>query len=301
MIRPPALNPGDRIVVIAPSGPFEPALGWLGLGWLAERYRVEYRRDIFAVQGYFAGDHTRRAGELAKALAHPNARAVVAMRGGYGLHGIAHHADWGAFARNPKWIVGFSDITVLHAEAARAGVMSLHAPMAALLGRGSAVDRARWIDAIEHPEVPRMWTGLAALRHGEAIGTLFGGNLTVLHASAAAGRLRVPPEAILLLEDVGERPYRVDRMLTTLALGGYLAGVRGVVLGEFTECKPGADGVCVRDVLRAILGELGVPVVEGLSVGHGLRNEPIVLGAQAQIEAREQGATLTVWATEPRA
>jgi muramoyltetrapeptide carboxypeptidase len=294
MIRPPALSPGDRIVVIAPSGRFEPALGWRGLGWLSERYRVEYRRDLFSVEGYFAGDRARRAGELTDALAHPDARAVVAMRGGYGLHPIAHLADWEGFARHPKWIVGFSDITVLHAEAARAGVMSLHAPMAALLGRGCAADRARWIDSLEHPEVARLWTGLGTVRQGRAAGRLFGGNLTVLHACAVAGRLRLPDGAILLLEDVGERPYRIDRMLTTLLQGGYLSGVRGVVLGEFTECNPGADGVRARDVLQGILGELGVPVAEGLAVGHGLRNEPIVLGANAQIDADGAGATLTV-------
>ncbi|MBI5536378.1 MAG: LD-carboxypeptidase [Deltaproteobacteria bacterium] len=294
MVRPPALHPGDRVIAVAPSGPFEPNLGWLGLGWLSRRYKVEFRRDVFTVAGYLAGDAARRGRELVAAIADPNARAVIAMRGGYGLHHVAHLPDWEAFSRDPKWIVGFSDVTVLHVEAARVGVMSMHAPMVALLGRGCEADRARWLDALEAPERIRTWTGLGTLRQGRASGRLFGGNLTVLHACAAGGRLRVPSGAILLLEDVGERPYRIDRMLTTMLMGGHLASVAGVVLGEFTECNPGADGVCARDVLRGILGELGVPVIDGLCVGHGLRNEPIVLGANAQIDAEESSATLTV-------
>jgi muramoyltetrapeptide carboxypeptidase len=292
MLRPPPLHPGDRVVVVAPSGPFEPALGWRGLGWLSTRYRVEYRRDLFSVQGYLAGSRARRAEELVAALAHPEARAVIAMRGGYGLHHVAHQVDWEAFAAQPKWIVGFSDVTVLHVEACRAGVMSLHAPMAALLGRSCEADRAAWLQAIEHPERPRCWPELRGVRPGAACGPLCGGNLTVLHACAAAGRLSLPAGAILFLEDVGERPYRIDRMLTTLLLGGHLRGVAGVVLGQFTECGAGADGVSAREVLASVLGELGVPVVEGLSAGHELRNEPLVLGATAFIEASEGAASV---------
>ena len=294
MVCPPPLHPGDRVVVVAPSGPFEPALGWLGLGWLSQRYQVEFRRDIFRTQGYLAGDRARRAEELTAALAHPTARAVVAMRGGYGLHQIAHLVDWQAFQRNPKWIVGFSDITVLHLEASRAGVMSLHAPMLALLGRSCEADRARWIDALEHPERARQWAGLRTLHPGHATGPLCGGNLTVLHASAAAGRLKFPQQGILFLEDVGERPYRIDRMLTTLQLGGHLQGLAGVVLGQFTHCNPGADGVGVSEVLGCILGGLGIPVIMGLEAGHDLRNDPFVLGATATIEASAETGCVRV-------
>ena len=234
--------------VIAPSGPFEPTLGWRGLGWLSERYRVQYRRDLFCRTGYTAGDRTRRADELSGALADPDSRAVIAMRGGYGLNGIAHLADWRAFQHSPKWIVGFSDITALHVEAAAVGVMSLHASMLALLGRGSAANRTKWLDALEHPERSRQWPSLRTIAAGQASGPLFGGNLTVLHACAVAGRLHIPEGAILLLEDIGERPYRIDRMITTLAVGGHLCAVRGVVVGQFMDCEPGPAGVSVSQV-----------------------------------------------------
>jgi muramoyltetrapeptide carboxypeptidase len=114
--------------------------------------------------------------------------------------------------------------------------------------------------------------------------------LTVLHASAAAGRLQIPEGSVLLLEDVTERPYRIDRALSTLEVGGYFAGLSAVVLGEFTECGPGPDGVRVEDVLRERLGRLGVPVVAGLPVGHGRTNEPVILGGRARVEASAIGA-----------
>jgi muramoyltetrapeptide carboxypeptidase len=117
------------------------------------------------------------------------------------------------------------------------------------------------------------------------VGPLFGGNLTILQACAAAGRLRVPEGAILLIEDVTERPYRIDRALSTLIAGGHLAAVAGVIVGQFTDCGPGPDGVRVEEVLRERLGSLGVPVAAGAEIGHGSPNEPVILGRRYALDA----------------
>ncbi len=119
---------------------------------------------------------------------------------------------------------------------------------------------------------------------------MVGGNLALVHALAAAGRLRIPEGAVLALEDVTEAPYRVDRMLTSLRLGGYLARVSAVVLGGFDRCAPGTDGRTVEDVLEDRLGDLGVPVVAGAPFGHGARNEAFVLGKDVQLD----GPTLRI-------
>jgi muramoyltetrapeptide carboxypeptidase len=116
----------------------------------------------------------------------------------------------------------------------------------------------------------------------------------MLHACAAAGRLRVPPGAVLVLEDVGERPYRLDRMITTLAVGGYLGDLRAIVLGEFEHCEAGPDGVGAEQVLAEQCARLGVPIVAGFPVGHGDRNEPFVLGAMAHVLAEGPSATLVL-------
>jgi muramoyltetrapeptide carboxypeptidase len=286
VIFPPALRPGDLVAVVAPSSPFEHVLAWVGLGWLASRYRVHYTRGLFARDGYLAGSDARRRDELAAALAHPDVRAVIAARGGYGASRFAHTLDWTALAAQPRWIIGFSDVTAFHVEAARAGVASVHGPHLTGFGRGDARARAAFVATLEDPLGERVYDGLHAVREGAAAGPLFGGNLALLHACAASGRLRVPPGSVLLLEDVTERPYRVDRALATLVAGGHLDGVAAVVLGDFTQCDPGPDGVTVEQVLRAGLLPLGVPVVSGLPVGHGTRNDPVVLGVTARVEAR---------------
>jgi muramoyltetrapeptide carboxypeptidase len=286
LIHPPALQPGDTIAVVAPSSPFEPVLAWVGLGFLAQRYRVRFDRGLFSRTGYLAGSDERRRDELYRALTDPAVRAVIAARGGYGLSRFVHELDLRVLARSPRWIVGFSDMTALHIEAARAGVASLHAGHVTSLGRGDAHGRDAFVRALEQPGEARTYPRLSALAEGAAEGPLFGGNLTLIHAAAAAGRLIVPEGAVLLLEDVTERPYRIDRMLTTLGVGGHLARVSAVVLGDFTQCDPGPDQVTVVEVLRERLARLAVPVVAGLPVGHGLRNDPVVLGGWARVEAR---------------
>jgi len=289
---PPPLRPGDTVAVIAPSSAFEHVLAWTGMGFLAQRYRVRFRRDLFTRTGYLAGPDARRREELVEALTHPDVRAIFAARGGYGANRFVHDLAWDALARGPRWIVGFSDITALHVEAARVGVASVHGAHVTALGRSDARTRAPLLQLLEDPAGERRFSGLATLRPGSAEGPLFGGNLTLLHACAAAGRLCIPDGAVLLLEDVTERPYRLDRCLATLHVGGHLRRVAAVLLGDFDQCDPGPDRVTTADVMRDHLLPLGVPVIAGLPVGHGYRNEPVILGGRAVVEAYPGEATV---------
>jgi muramoyltetrapeptide carboxypeptidase len=290
VIFPPALKPGDRVGVFAGSSPFDATLVLRGLGWLAERYRVVFDRRMFERHGYLAGDDERRRDELSRLLADRSLGAIVAARGGYGLARFAHGLDWSLLQETPRWLAGFSDVTALHVEATRAGVASVHGPMVASLGRADAWTRGQFLEAMEHPLAPRRLEGLTCVRPGTAAGTLAGGNLSIVHASAAAGRLQLPAGCLLLLEDITERPYRVDRMLTTLLLGGHLASVTGVILGEWTECTPGPDRTTIEEVLAERLGQLGVPIVASAAVGHGRWNTPVVLGRRWKIDAGERTA-----------
>jgi muramoyltetrapeptide carboxypeptidase len=240
---------------------------------------------VFAENGFLAGTDARRLSELNQALRDPDARAILATRGGYGLTRIAHAADLGALRQSPKWLVGFSDITALHVEVARAGVGSLHAANVASLGRGDEAARAMFVAALESPDSPRCYAGLRCLRSGTATGPIFGGNLTVLFGCAAAGRLAITPGSVLLIEDVGEAPYRIDRMLSALTASGALDCIAGVVAGDFVDAPPGKYGVPVEDVLSERLCALGVPVVTGFPVGHGRHNVPVHLGLPAEIDA----------------
>ncbi len=285
VIVPEPLRPGDRVRVVAPSGPFDRTLLLLGAGWLRHRYRVELDWGMFERSGYLAGSDERRLAELTRALSQPGIRAVVAARGGYGLSRIAHRVDWAALRRSPRWLVGFSDVTVMHVEAARVGVASLHAHNMAALGYGDAHVRARWLEALEAPGARRRFENLEAWSSGRARGPLAGGNLAMLFTCAAAGRLYVPEGAVLAIEDVTESSYRLDRMLTALKVGGAFDCVAAVVVGGLTDCPAGPWRVDARDAVRSCLAELGVPVVAGLPFGHCRWNEPLPFGLSAEVDA----------------
>ncbi|MCA9647872.1 MAG: LD-carboxypeptidase [Myxococcales bacterium] len=281
---PEPLRPGARVRVVAPSGPFDHTLVWRGLAALAERYRLEFQRDMFHPRGFLAGDDERRKGELQRALDDPRVDAVIAARGGYGLSRIAPEVDWSSLRRQPKWLVGFSDITVMHLEASAQRVASLHAHNCAGLGRAWQPRHREWFHALERSDWDEVHP-LRALTAGDAEGTLCGGNLTLLSVHSAARRLALPDPCVLLLEEVSEAPYHIDRMLTALLQSGDLKPVRGVVLGEFLSCPSGRYGVNAEQVLRERFERLGVPVYAELPVGHGERNQPLVLGSWARLHA----------------
>ncbi len=284
MITPPPLRPGDRVAVIAPSSPFDVERYRAGAAWLAERYELAVRDDLLAREGYLAGNDARRRAELEAALDDDRVRAIVAARGGFGATRVVHLVDWSLLARRPKWIVGFSDVTALHVEAAAVGVRSIHAPMVAFLG-GAAAAREPFRACLEGEPTPP-WEQLEVVVAGEARGPAFGGNLALLAACAASRRLRVPEGALVFLEDCTERPYRLDRMLTSLRVGGFFERAAGVVVGGLTDCEPGADGVTAEQVVREHLHALGLPARMGAPFGHGADNRPFVLGAQARLDPR---------------
>lgn len=253
---------------------------------MTRRYRVIWSRGALEREGFLAGDDERRLSELDAGLRDPYARALVAVRGGYGSTRICHRADFESLARHPKWCVGFSDFTALHLEASRVGVSSLHAANLSALGRSDAATRQDWVTAIEEPLARRCFAGLDVLAQGDASGPLFGGNLTLLFTCAASGRLELPPRCILFLEEVNEAPYQIDRMLTALRVGGHLREIAGVCVGDL-GCAASQHGFTqARGVVRERLGSLGVPVLAGLPVGHSRINKPLLLGAPAVLSGR---------------
>ncbi|MCA9600795.1 MAG: LD-carboxypeptidase [Myxococcales bacterium] len=281
-----ALGPGSRIAVIAPSSPFDRDLFDRGIARLRSRYDVHADPRVFETHGFHAGPDDVRLGVIHDALRDDSIVALVAARGGEGATRLLPGLDLDLVARARKLLVGFSDITALHAAWRRAGVASLHANVITSLGRGTDDDARPWFDAVEgHP--PAGWTDLESLSDERAAvtveGPLVGGNLAVLAALAGTPHALDAHGAIVCLEDVGERPYRIDRMLTTLLESRAFDGALGFVLGDFTGAEPGADGVTARDVLTERLGALRVPVFAGAPMGHGERNSPLPLGVRARL------------------
>ena len=248
MILPPKLRRGDAVRVVAPSSPYDPAALDRGLEVLSTRFGLEprMRADLGTRRGYLAGDDARRAEEWREAVADPDSRAIFCARGGYGAMRILPAVDPAPLLARPKALVGFSDVTALHAVLNRAGLASVHGPVVTQLGRAPE-DALRHLEALlleDAPragpwEVPAPGAGLVASRTvspGRASGPLLGGTLTLLAHLAGTPYAPRLDGAILLLEDVGEKPYRIDRCLTQLRLAGALDRIAGLAIGLFTSC-----------------------------------------------------------------
>jgi len=278
------LGPGARLELIAPAGPFDVEAFERGVARLSRRYQVRYDTSIFTRRGYLAGDDVRRLQELRTALTRKDTDAILAARGGYGTTRILPLLAADEVRSQPKLLVGFSDITALHALWAHARVGSLHGNMVAGLGRCDEPQFQRFCAALEG-RFPASFENLEPVAPGVAEGVLLGGNLAVL--TALIGTPHFPPltDAVLFLEDTGEKPYRVDRMLTTWRSAGAFRGVRGVVLGAFTQAEPGPDGTTLAQVLLDRLGDLGMPVLRGLPAGHVDDNHELPFGSLVRIDA----------------
>jgi muramoyltetrapeptide carboxypeptidase len=286
VIRPARLRPGSRVAVVAPAGPVPRDAFAAGAAILGARYTLVHDERIFARTGYLAGDDDARAGELVAALADPAVEAIFCARGGYGLMRILDRLDGAAFALAPKLIVGFSDVMALHAFCARAGVTSLHAPVVTQLGKLPADDAAALFALAESPSPPPPIVGLRALHGGRAEGRLVGGNLELIARLVGTPWALALDGAVLLLEDIGERPYRIDRQLTQLRLAGALERLAGVVLGDFVGCvEKDGSGPDAEAVLAERLGARGVPIVAGAPIGHGERNRAVPHGARVRVDA----------------
>jgi muramoyltetrapeptide carboxypeptidase len=287
--RPAALRPGDAIAVIAPAGPPDGEALARGIALLRGRYDVRTARELPGpTWGVHAGPDDERGRELLWALTDPDVRCVIAARGGYGTARLLEPAVVAALARAPRLVVGFSDVTALLAAALRAaGLRSIHGPMVCQLGRrGKAWPCFERLVAMLEDAAPRPPVGgLAPLVPGVARGPLVGGNLTVLSHLVGTPFMPSLEGAVLFIEDVGERPYRLDRCLTHLRQAGALDGVAGVVVGDLTDCEPAGGEHAAIEVVGRCCAALGVPVATGLQAGHGQGNEPLPLGAPVELDA----------------
>jgi muramoyltetrapeptide carboxypeptidase len=263
-----------------------------GARLLGARYRLRYDpAALFRSEGFLAGPDEHRLAELNAALADPEAKAVMMARGGYGLLRLLPLLDVEALRAHPKPIVGFSDGTALLAFAARAGVAAIHGPVVTQLPRLPAQDVEALYGLLERPGQGLLADALDSVVPGRVQGPLIGGNLEVLSRLLGTPFLPDPGGAILFLEEIGERPYRVDRLLTHLDLAGVFGAVSAVVVGEFKDCKePEGSRLAsppVAEVLEERLGRLAIPVAFGAPIGHGERNTALPYGALAELDTRQ--------------
>lgn len=272
--RPRRLQPGDRIALVAPASPIKADELERGAHELrALGFEPVCDARVHARHGYVAGLPAVRAAALADAWRDPAIRGVVAVRGGYGSQQLLPLLDPRWLAADPKVFVGYSDITALLAWQVMHGQVAFHGPMVeGRLAQGrQGYDRASLLAAVAQPVAMGTLApaGLESFRDGEATGVLMGGTLTQLAALLGTPFACIPREpTILFLEDVGERPYRLDRLLTQLLQAGMFRHVTGILFGVFPGCDEGGGGPTARAVLADMFAQFPGPVVFGFPSGH---------------------------------
>jgi muramoyltetrapeptide carboxypeptidase len=280
----PALHPGATVAVIAPASGFERSAFDAGLALIAGRYQPQFQPGLFERYRYLAGSDPRRLHELQAALTDPAVRAVFCARGGYGATRLLAGLRAGV-PGPPKPLVGFSDITALHLWLQAHGRISIHGPVLTQLPRLAAATHARLFELLERAEPAAPLSGTDCYVSGRAEGILLGGNLSVFSRLISTPFMPSLKGAVLLLEDQGERPYRLDRMWTHLQLAGVFEQVRGIVLGTFTGCEEAGAPYDSTQLLRELAQATGLPCAAGFPIGHGELNEPLPLGVRVRLEA----------------
>jgi muramoyltetrapeptide carboxypeptidase len=300
--RAPRLKRGDVIGLIAPSGATYEAddRALIDETVRALGFVPKHGAHTMDRYGYLAGKDEDRAADVNAMFADREVKALLAVRGGWGAARMLRFLDYGVIGANPKPLMGFSDVTGLHlALQARAGIVSFHGTNAASAWAPASVqsfnsllveaELPTWRNPIATEErlVQRRWRTVAITK-GKAKGRLTGGNLTVLSALVGTPYMPDMRGAILLLEDTNEAEYRIDRMLTQLALAGILGQISGFVFGQCTDCTAPASGYgnfAVSEILQQHIGPLGIPAYQGAYFGH-INNQPFIpMGAYAEMDA----------------
>jgi muramoyltetrapeptide carboxypeptidase len=291
-IQPPAIKRGDTIAVVAPASPVDRRDGLeRGISVLeAMGFRVRFDERILESFRYLAGEDHARAEELMRAFEDPSIQAIIALRGGYGCSRLIPLLTEKRLRRCQKIFMGFSDLTTLCLFFRRRfGWITIHGPMAVSPSLADIPpDQADHLFSLLTDPGYRPALNFAQCESwapGVAEGELVGGCLSIITASIGTHYEISTEGKILFLEDHGEPPYRIDRMLTHLHLAGKLQSLAGVLLGSFLDCEPTQDNYSSSDVLRDILAQLNVPVMANFPAGHGSDNWAIPLGARIRMDA----------------
>lgn len=296
-MKPPFLKPNNQIRIVSPSGSIESKY-IVGAKKTLNSWGLNVTEGKFARTKYgrFGGTEAQRIADLQEALDDPSVNAILCSRGGYGVAQIIDKLDFSTFVKSPKWLIGFSDITILHNAISNLGVASVHGIMAKHLTQFSAdsihVQKCR---EILFGQMPTYTTKKHVLnRVGKVQGKLIGGNLSVLIGLRGSQFDLDYKNNILFIEDIAERPYHIDRMLQNLRFSGALAQLSGLVVGQFSDCEE--DPLMKKSVAQIIasaVSEYNYPVCFNFPAGHVDDNFPLILGESVHFEVTKKGGKLT--------
>jgi muramoyltetrapeptide carboxypeptidase len=300
MKTPPSIKKGDKIRIVSPAGKVKeehvlPAVEWLK----NQGYKVELGKHVFAGHFQFAGTDKQRLEDLQTALDDPETAVIICSRGGYGTVRIIDKLNFSNFQESPKWIVGFSDITILHVCMNNLGVSTIHGAMPRYFfdEAGNQNENLKTLmQLLSGGKVQYSVPTLQQCKSGKVTGKLVGGNLSIISSLQGTKYEIDTAGKILFLEDIDEFLYHTDRMIHQLKLSGKLDNLAGLILGDFTDMKDNESpfGKSVHEIVQEAVEEFGYPVCFGFPAGHDKKNLALAFGKTWELEVLEQSARLGI-------
>ena len=300
LIQPPYLKAGDTVAIVAPSGilkhrneEVERAKRLLKQ-W---NLNVVVGKHVFNQANHFAGTDQERCEDFQNALDNPNIKAIWCARGGYGTVRILDKLDYTRFLEQPKWIIGYSDITALHNQIHNLGVQSLHAMMCVSLPKDeSEIEQtiATFKKAIFGETLSYTLQGSNYNQVGEVTAPIVGGNLTILHTMLGSKTSVDTSGKILFIEEIGEYKYHIDRMLQSLKRAGYFDHCKGVIVGDMTKLRKNTTlwGTSIEQLILDALADYDFPIAFNMPAGHEDDNRALILGRKATLKVEKTKSTL---------
>ena len=297
MIQPPFLQPGDTIYITAPAKAIEESVV-LEAKKTLETWGLNVRvaPHCLGRAAYFSGTDAERLADFQHGLDDPSIKAILCARGGYGCVRIVEELDWTAFQQNPKWIVGFSDVTVFHQKINQLGVESIHGIMPLGFTEGSMEAKETLHKALFGESIILEASPVKENCMGTAKGSLIGGNMTIIYSLIGTELSYTFKNKILFIEDIGEHIYKVDRMLHAFKLAGIFNQISGLILGGFTEMED-TDvpfGKTIEALMSEQVSNLGIPVAFNFPIGHISDNQAVVVGRSVVLKVTEEKTTLLI-------
>ena len=295
IVYPAPLKPGDTVAIVSPASIIDPALIPGAKRRIeAEGFNVKVYPHVLDSVGSYAGSAADRLADLADALTAPDVRAIICSRGGYGCVHLLDGLSQLDLKADPKWLVGFSDVSAIHALLSSRGIVSLHASMAKALSLDAQRPQpnAKLFSYLRGERPSLSFDHHQFNRPGTARGRLVGGNLAVVQALIATPFDIFAPSTILFIEDIAEPIYKIERILYQLRLAGILDRLAGLIIGQFTDYKPDKNFADVYSMINDLLGRTAFPIAFGAPVGHVDDNPPLLHGAMARLTVIPASPTL---------
>ncbi len=296
LIAPPTLQKGDLVYLCAPAKAIEENYIVAAENWLASiGLRALRSKHLTGRQDYFSGSELQRLSDLQEGLDHPEAKAIWCVRGGYGSIQLVDGLQWAAFIRAPKWLVGFSDICVLHHKVQALGIQSIHGTMALNIEKNSAFAKNRLQELLFGEKRNFTFASHPQNQLGKASGTLIGGNLSIIYSLLASPERYDFSGAILFIEDLAEHLYHIDRMMHALRKCGALDQIQGLIVGGMTDLED-TDvpfGKTIEGLILSHFSYRKIPICFDFPAGHIADNQALNLGAVVELGAQENQCFLS--------